>query len=137
MSRFKLAFTMVEIVFTIVVLGILAGLAVPRMMATRDDAQIMKIRSEIAAIRQAIQSSCIDDIPENSGKFDINISVQYIGLSAGNANNECTPAQNYINNSDVDDPNSKGSILLDVIVSADKNLTTEPIRYHRRTLQKL
>ncbi len=50
------AFTMIELVFVIVVLGILAAVAVPRLAATRDDAQIAKGRSDVSAIRSAIIS---------------------------------------------------------------------------------
>lgn len=50
------AFTMIELVFVIVVLGILAAVAIPRFAATRDDAQISKGRSDVAAIRAAIVS---------------------------------------------------------------------------------
>lgn len=50
------AFTMVELVFVIVVLGILAAIAIPRFTATRDDAEITKGRSDVAAIRSAIVS---------------------------------------------------------------------------------
>ena len=50
------AFTMIELVFVIVVLGILAGVAVPKLAATRDDAEIAKIRSDVASIRSAIVS---------------------------------------------------------------------------------
>ena len=66
--------------------------------------------------------------------YDIDIAIQYIGLSG-----ECTGANdNYIVDANVTDPNSKGSVILDVVVSVnDKNITSEPIRYHRRTLQKL
>jgi general secretion pathway protein G len=52
----RAAFTMLELVFVIVVIGILAAVAVPRLAATRDDAQIAKGRSDIAAIRSAIVS---------------------------------------------------------------------------------
>lgn len=75
--------------------------------------------------------------PDGNTMFDMNISIRYIGLSGGSGVNECSVSQSYILNADVDDPNSKGSILLDVVVTADPSLTTEPIRYHRRTLQKL
>jgi general secretion pathway protein G len=47
---------MLELVFVIVVIGILAAVAVPRLAATRDDAQVAKGRSDIAAIRSAIVS---------------------------------------------------------------------------------
>lgn len=54
MKKFSSAFTMIELVFVIVVLGILAGIAVPRLAATRDDATIAKIRGDIAAIRSGL-----------------------------------------------------------------------------------
>lgn len=50
------AFTMIELVFVIVVLGILAAVAIPRLAATRDDADIAKGRSDVAAIRAGIIS---------------------------------------------------------------------------------
>lgn len=50
------AFTMIELVFVIVILGILAAVAIPRLAATRDDAQIAKGRSDVAAIRAGIVS---------------------------------------------------------------------------------
>jgi general secretion pathway protein G len=50
------AFTMIELVFVIVVIGILAAIAIPKFAATRDDAQIAKGRSDVAAIRSAIVS---------------------------------------------------------------------------------
>jgi general secretion pathway protein G len=54
MKRF--AFTMIELVFVIVVLGILAAIAIPRLAATRDDAEIAKGRSDVSAIRAGIVS---------------------------------------------------------------------------------
>ena len=54
MKNFSSAFTMIELVFVIVVLGILAGIAVPRLAATRDDATIAKMRGDVAAIRSGI-----------------------------------------------------------------------------------
>lgn len=54
MKRF--GFTMIELVFVIVVLGILAAIAIPRLAATRDDAQVAKGRSDVSAIRAAIVS---------------------------------------------------------------------------------
>ena len=54
MQKSKNAFTMVELVFVIVILGILAAIAVPRFAATRDDATITKGISDVSSIRSAI-----------------------------------------------------------------------------------
>lgn len=54
MKKVRNGFTMIELVFVIVVLGILAAVAIPRLAVTRDDAEIAKGRSDVAAIRAAI-----------------------------------------------------------------------------------
>ncbi len=48
-------FTMIELIFVIVILGILASVAIPKLAATRDDAKI-------AAVAQQVQSA-ISEIP--------------------------------------------------------------------------
>ena len=48
-------FTMIELVFVIVILGILASVAIPKLAATRDDAKV-------AAVAQQVQSA-IGEIP--------------------------------------------------------------------------
>ena len=48
-------FTMIELIFVIVILGILAAVAIPKLAATRDDAKI-------AAVAQQVQSA-IGEIP--------------------------------------------------------------------------
>lgn len=52
----KKAFTMIELVFVIVVIGILSAIAIPRFAATRTDAQISKGRADVSSIRSAIIS---------------------------------------------------------------------------------
>ncbi len=47
---------MLELIFVIVVIGILAGVALPRLWVTRDDAIISKGRSDVATIRSAIST---------------------------------------------------------------------------------
>jgi general secretion pathway protein G len=50
----KKAFTMIELIFVIVILGILSSVAISKMAVTRDDAEIVKGRAQVAAIRNAI-----------------------------------------------------------------------------------
>lgn len=45
---------MLELIFVIVIIGILATIAVPRLWVTRDDAIITKGRSDVSTIRSAI-----------------------------------------------------------------------------------
>ncbi len=48
------AFTMIELVFVIIVIGILSAIVIPKFTATREDAQISKGRADISSIRSAI-----------------------------------------------------------------------------------
>ena len=48
MQKFKNAFTMIELIFVIVILGILAAVAAPKLIATRDDAKIATFRADLS-----------------------------------------------------------------------------------------
>lgn len=50
----KKAFTMVELIFVIVIIGILSAIAIPRFAATRDDAVITKAITTVSSIRNAL-----------------------------------------------------------------------------------
>ncbi|MDF1878230.1 prepilin-type N-terminal cleavage/methylation domain-containing protein [Sulfurimonas sp. SAG-AH-194-C20] len=77
----KNAFTMIELVFVIVVLGILSAIAIPKFAATRTDAQISKGRADISSLRSAIMT-------ERQGRL-ITGDSKYIkvGTNAGEIDN--------------------------------------------------
>lgn len=89
-------------------------------------------------ISQATPCS-IDRLDFNyNGSFDVNASMHYISVAGspcdGNASLDGT------NLATVTYPSSSGAtVIIDIAVSVPKslNLTTQPIRYFRRTIQKL
>ncbi|PHS34086.1 MAG: hypothetical protein COA92_03390 [Sulfurovum sp.] len=50
----KKAFTMIELIFVIVVIGILSAIAVPKFAATRGDAVMTKAKTTVASVRSAV-----------------------------------------------------------------------------------
>jgi len=71
--KHRKAFTMIELIFIIVIIGILATVAMPRLAATRDDAEITVLASAIAAtaneageraLSYGVSSSNISDMSE-------------------------------------------------------------------------
>ncbi|NOQ31579.1 MAG: prepilin-type N-terminal cleavage/methylation domain-containing protein [Helicobacteraceae bacterium] len=75
----KSAFTMIELIFVIVVLGILAAVAIPKLSATRTDAQISKTKADIASLRSSI-------ISERQGRL-LQGESSYIGSLDSNVSN--------------------------------------------------
>ncbi len=54
MMQTSKAFTLIELVFVIVILGILSAIALPKFASTKELADVAKGRSDVASIRSAI-----------------------------------------------------------------------------------
>jgi general secretion pathway protein G len=58
---------MIELIFVIVILGILAGVAIPRFMATREDAYVAKAQAKVDAVRSGLQNYRSKSLLSGSG----------------------------------------------------------------------
>ncbi|MFT7003032.1 MAG: general secretion pathway protein G [Sulfurimonas sp.] len=83
MQNLKTAFTMIELVFVIVILGILAAVAIPKFAATRTDAEIAKGRSDIASVRSGIVSERQVRLIKGDSAYISGIELNNGGLFAG------------------------------------------------------
>jgi len=94
----KKAFTLIELIFVIVIISILLSVAIPRLSATRDDALIVKNSEYIMAIMSEISSYIIangdstDDLTQmssilktlnNQDRVDIDISSKSTKVKIG------------------------------------------------------
>lgn len=117
MKMSKTAFTMIELIFVIVILGILATVAIPKLAATRDDAQVAKLSqnimtgaSEIAAYAMS-QSEVDADLSNMSNSISDMVSNGYGVLDTENQN-----VTIQVNDIDC------------LVIQVDTNSTTETLR---------
>jgi len=96
----KKAFTMLELTFVIVIIGILSAIAIPKLAATRDDAVITNARAAVGAMRSAVAterqkrilSGNFSDITdaEVPGLLQYSLSSDWTGLTfTGPSGNTC------------------------------------------------
>ena len=74
-------------------------------------------------------TNCLKSINSTyNDMFDINISIQYIGSGL--------PASCTQLGTDISTPDSNRTVIIDTIVKSQVSVTQEPIRIHRRSIQK-
>ncbi len=81
----KKAFTMIELIFVIVIIGVLAVIAIPKLSATADDAKIVTELNSIVNCVQDIASSYTGSGKEDNNSANCNL-VKCAVINLGNLN---------------------------------------------------
>jgi|SRR5574344_2051085 general secretion pathway protein G len=86
----KSAFSLLELIFAIVILGIIVAFAVPRFMDTKDSALVSTIKRDVNTAINSIQSyyllnQKIDKISDSMNISDTNWNLEDLKLSDKNA----------------------------------------------------
>jgi general secretion pathway protein G len=114
----RTAFTMIELVFVIVILGILAAIAIPRLAATRDDAQNVMMAQNIMTGAGEIASYAVAKGDTNESLSVMSNGIESL-VSAGKAHLDTVEKAAYVHRGNVND-----CVIIDINSSiTDENLT--------------
>lgn len=112
-------FTMIELIFVIVILGILAAVAIPRLAATRDDAQASKLATNVKTMISEVSAYTVSQgiAPVTDANLSLASNSYVEGKDSGYMNMNGTDR-----NISIYDKASGGAICTVVTVN-DTNIT--------------
>jgi len=134
----RTAFTMVELVFVIVILGILAAVAIPKLSATRNDAKVSKLAHMVMTGTHEIAMYAVSSNETNnsfavmSNSFatledlgDANLSNKKAVIKAGSVNDCLTIEVNTTQTSEILRIIKKPNVQNDIECSSVQSLINE------------
>ena len=119
----RAGFTMIELIFVIVILGILAAVAVPKLAATRTDAAVSKMSSNISTL--VSEAGAYYTSNGSWGTWGEISNVPVTTAAGGTATGGTTAATTivYINDGGILSAADTTKACFSVIATADGNLT--------------
>jgi len=112
MRSMQTAFTMIELIFVIVILGILSAVAIPKLVATRNDAMTSKLATNIMTSAAEISSYAI-----SHAHMEDNLTLMSDAIKMMVSTGDATLNSNEVNI-------KAGDVSDCVIVSVDRNNTS-------------
>lgn len=85
----RLGFTMIELVFIIVILGILAAVAVPKMIMSRDDACYAKLRANLSEAQSDISREATKQFMKGNTLGDAQLKTILQDTLGADSSNKC------------------------------------------------
>ena len=82
--RFSNAFTMIELIFVIVIIGILSAIAIPKLAATRDDAKVSEMAMNIMQGVSEIASYAVSHVQTENNLSKMSNGIASL-VKSGNA----------------------------------------------------
>lgn len=93
----RLGFTMIELVFIIVILGILAAVAVPKMIMSRDDACYAKLRANLSEAQSDISREATKQFMKGNTLGEAQLKTILQDTLGADSNNKCRFVVNATN----------------------------------------
>lgn len=140
LNRYSLkrgAFAMIMAIFVIIIIATIMALSLSLTTQTSkrttdlylyEQAELLAKSVSERALLEIANNGCINNFTTANSMFNVNVTMSYVYTGAVGG---CT---SYFN---INTPEQNGSVLMDVTVSVLPDITTEPIRYFRRSIQKL
>ncbi|HUH42719.1 MAG TPA: hypothetical protein VLZ29_06365 [Sulfurimonas sp.] len=139
-SSKRSGFAMIAAIIVIIIIATIMTLSLSLTAQTSKRTVDMYIYEQVAlhaksaaelAMLEIAKNGCTNNLNTTFDDiYDVNVSMRYIYTATVGACND------YFN---ITTPDQNGSVLMDITVSVNtaQNISTEPIRYFRRTIQKL
>lgn len=106
MKKMTKAFSLLEMIFAIVVISVIASIAIPKFMTTRNDAVVATLKQDISTITTSVQSYYLvnGNIEKISDAVNLNSSIWSIenrNVVFNDQKNECVKIEVYTSSNDV------------------------------------